>query len=150
MDPVISYEKRIIAIDGGNVLKPDGQLNAFIIESGEFSHTYVDKLPPFTVPRTRPESGGTVNITWLDRFIEPLQDDTLPAGLARVRHLATGRELVVPASRFYTDPDGRLGICDCATDYHLPVTAGEEVSLVEAFPDRVYAKKNGISGWITL
>jgi protein phosphatase len=149
-NPIVSHEKRVIAIDGGNIIKSEGQLNAFIIENGEFSHTHVDKLPLFTVPRTQPESGGTLHITWLDRFVEKIEDKTLPEGLTRVRHLATGRELTVPTSRFYTDPDGRLGVCNCATDYHLPVTEGEVVGLVQSFPDRVFAKKNGIGGWIKL
>ncbi len=48
-NPIIDREKKIIAIDGGNVIKPTGQLNAFIIDRSpsedRFSYTYVDHLP---------------------------------------------------------------------------------------------------------
>ncbi|GEN46144.1 metallophosphoesterase [Alkalibacillus haloalkaliphilus] len=44
-NPLIDYDKRIIAIDGGNKIKRDGQLNALIIEDDHFSYRFVDSLP---------------------------------------------------------------------------------------------------------
>ena len=41
-NPLIDLEKRIISIDGGNQIKRDGQLNALIIENGDYSSVYVD------------------------------------------------------------------------------------------------------------
>lgn len=43
-NPLIDFDKKIIAIDGGNQIKRDGQLNALIIEKGTYSFTYVDGL----------------------------------------------------------------------------------------------------------
>lgn len=43
-NPLINHDKRIISIDGGNRIKKDGQLNALIIEDGEYSFAYVDDL----------------------------------------------------------------------------------------------------------
>jgi protein phosphatase len=43
-NPIIDLDKKIIAIDGGNQIKADGQLNALIIENGTYSFTYVDEL----------------------------------------------------------------------------------------------------------
>ncbi|GGA83455.1 metallophosphoesterase [Ornithinibacillus halotolerans] len=43
-NPLIDLDKRIISIDGGNLIKQDGQLNALIIEGGNLSYTYVDEL----------------------------------------------------------------------------------------------------------
>ncbi|MEN2767044.1 metallophosphoesterase [Ornithinibacillus xuwenensis] len=43
-NPIIDLEKRIICIDGGNQIKQDGQLNALVIEGGEYTFTYVDEL----------------------------------------------------------------------------------------------------------
>ncbi|GEL77544.1 metallophosphoesterase [Tenuibacillus multivorans] len=43
-NPIIDYEQRVIALDGGNRIKRDGQLNALIIENGNYSYTYVDSL----------------------------------------------------------------------------------------------------------
>ena len=43
-NPLIDLEKRVIALDGGNQIKVDGQLNALIIENDTYSFTYVDEL----------------------------------------------------------------------------------------------------------
>ncbi|SEP55615.1 metallophosphoesterase [Piscibacillus halophilus] len=43
-NPMIDFDKRIIAIDGGNTVKRDGQLNALIVENKDYSYTYVDSL----------------------------------------------------------------------------------------------------------
>jgi len=43
-NPLIDLEKRVIALDGGNQIKIDGQLNALIIENDTYSSTYVDEL----------------------------------------------------------------------------------------------------------
>ncbi|MBY0122758.1 metallophosphoesterase [Bacillus sp. S/N-304-OC-R1] len=43
-NPMIDLEKNIIAIDGGNQIKRDGQLNALIYENDQFSFEFVDEL----------------------------------------------------------------------------------------------------------
>jgi len=43
-NPVIDFDKKMIALDGGNQIKKDGQLNALIIENNNYSYTYVDEL----------------------------------------------------------------------------------------------------------
>lgn len=43
-NPMIDLEKNIIAIDGGNQIKRDGQLNALIYENEQFSFEFVDGL----------------------------------------------------------------------------------------------------------
>lgn len=43
-NPLINLEKHVIALDGGNQIKVDGQLNALIIENDTYSFTYVDEL----------------------------------------------------------------------------------------------------------
>ena len=43
-NPLIDFDKKIIALDGGNQIKRDGQLNALIIDNGTYSFTYVDEL----------------------------------------------------------------------------------------------------------
>jgi len=143
--PIVNEEKNIISVDGGNVIKSDGQLNAFIIEDRQFSFESVDNLPTYIVKGSHTESGGSLNITWLDRFVELVEDR---GSLCLVRHLATGTVLTVPKSQIWTDTDGKLCCCDLVTDYHLPCNAGDEVSVVEVFNDRIFAKANSISGWI--
>jgi protein phosphatase len=41
-NPIIDLEKKIISLDGGNQVKAYGQLNALIIQNGEYTYTYVD------------------------------------------------------------------------------------------------------------
>jgi len=144
-NPIVNEQKRIIAIDGGNVLKADGQLNAFIIQGNCFSHMYMDNLPIIKINKAQKESGGSLSITWLDRFIEIVKED---GDLCYVKHIHTGKILVVPKSQIWTDSDGNTCVCDLATDYYLPCHIGETVSLVEAFPNRIFAKMNGTCGWI--
>ena len=146
-NPIINEEKRIIAIDGGNVMAPDGQLNAFIIQNGCFSHMSVDNLPVYTVKKTQRKSGGSINITWPDGIVEIEKED---GEFCRIKHLRTGKTVTVPKSQIKKDHAGHTRVWDLATDYHLPCSAGETVSLVEVFADRVYAKKNGVSGWIEI
>ncbi|WP_337019219.1 metallophosphoesterase [Oceanobacillus massiliensis] len=43
-NPLIDFDKQVIALDGGNQIKRDGQLNALIIEDGDYFYTYVDEL----------------------------------------------------------------------------------------------------------
>lgn len=59
-NPRIDEVNKIISIDGGNVLKRDGQLNALIIEDvnkDEFTHEYVDLLKKARILNTQ-EVGG--------------------------------------------------------------------------------------------
>ena len=144
-NPLVCNEKKIIAIDGGNVIKADGQLNAFIINNGQFSFESVDNLPAYAVKQSHYESGGKLSITWLDRFVEIVEEN---GSLCRVKHLATGKVITVPKSQVLAGAEGQPWCCDLATDYHLPCNAGDEVSVVEAFEDRIFAKANGVSGWI--
>ena len=144
-NPIMNYEKRIISIDGGNVLKADGQLNAFIIAGGKFSFVSVDNLSKHIIMKQQKESGGTLAITWLDRFVEIVEEGER---LCSVKHIKTEKTLTVPKSQVWTDKDGNVCICDCATDYYLPCEVGDSVSIVEDFEDRIFAKLNGTSGWI--
>ncbi|MDR1693102.1 MAG: metallophosphoesterase [Oscillospiraceae bacterium] len=142
-NPIVSGEQRVIAIDGGCGIKRSGQLNAFIIQDGAFSFSSIDDLPPYRVAKTQQAGGGTLNITWNDRFVDILSRGS---EVSTVRHRATGRILEVPNS-FLWERDGVWSTGD-ATDTRLPVEAGETVKLVSAFTDRVLAKKDGVVGWI--
>jgi hypothetical protein len=146
-NPIINEAKKIIAIDGGYCNKPDGQLNAFIIQNNQFYFTYVDKHPLHRIEKPQAASGGTLAVTFLDRAIEILQDGEK---LCQVKHLKTGKTLTVPKSRIWTEPNNPPAVCDMATDYHLPVNIGDEVSLIESFDDRLFVKMDGVSGWVRL
>ena len=143
--PLIDEQHRIICIDGGNVVRADGQLNALIIEDGTFSCQWVDDLPEMTVPRTQPERAGALNITWLDRFVEIVEPGE---HFHLCRHIATGKLIFLAKERLWMDADGRTCSASLATDYHLPVTAGEKVRVVARYADKIFVKKDSIGGWI--
>lgn len=144
-NPIIDNEKRIIAIDGGTVIKSMGQLNAFIIDNGTFSYKYTDSLPLFTVYKPQTASGGELNITWNDRYVELLEKGS---EFSLFKHKLTGKQIVMPNDGVWEEENGALCGCVCGTDYFLPVSAGETVSLVKRYRDRILAKKDGIVGWI--
>jgi protein phosphatase len=144
-NPIVKPRQRIIAIDGGNVLKTPGQINAFIIYNDTFSFDSVDDFPTYTVRKPQAESGGTINVTWLDRQIEIVGKNGF---LSTIRHIKTGKTLTVPTECIWTDADGSLCECTYATDYCLPVETGEAVSAVKWFNNWLYAKKGGYAGWV--
>lgn len=144
--PIVNETQKIIAIDGGNVIWQSGQLNAFIIEKGQFSHQSADKLKSFTAAENQKESGG-LSITWLDRFVEVLHQE---GELSLVRHLHTGRELWMPTCYLWQDDEGRFVGAKNGTDYWLPVTEGDTLKLIERFGDRILAKKGDVIGWVRL
>ena len=155
-NPFYDYDKQIIAIDGGMALAPAGQLNALIIDnniegSSKFSNTYVDNLPSAVMEKSQDIKPGTVNVRLRDRRLPNygINIEVLEKGeqLSKIKYGDT--ELIVPTSMFW-QVDGVDIICDCATNHELAVKAGEEVSVVLAFEDRIYAKQQGICGWIHL
>ena len=142
--PLVNADKHIIAIDGGNVVCRHGQLNAFIIQDGAFTYASADAHDAYTIPHAQAASGGTLNITYLDRFVELVQEGTL---FSQVRHLATGRVLEVPNWSLWQDGQGRLGAGSGATDYYPALQAGEKTSLIRRSGNRLLLLKDGVAGW---
>ena len=143
--PIINNEKRIINIDGGNVVRETGQLNAFIVFNNEFSFAGVDKLSTTIIEKHQNGSKGTLHITWQDRFVEIAEDGE---EFVSVRHLASGKIIEMPKTKIWKDADGRLCAGTMATDHFLSVKPGDVVSVVSDFSDRIFAKINGVCGWI--
>ncbi|MCL2573434.1 MAG: metallophosphoesterase [Defluviitaleaceae bacterium] len=144
-NPIINRDKRIIAIDGGIVVKDTGQLNAFIADSFGFSWMYADKLPVMTANRAQDQGTGTLNIGWLNRFVDIVEDGE---EFSFVHHKASGKKLHVPTNKIWQDDEGNMCVGSMATDNWLAISEGDVISIVETFSDRIYAKKDGISGWI--
>lgn len=145
LNPIINEEKRVIAVDGGTINK-GGQLNAFIICNGIFSFESVDLLPTYIAQKSQTESGGTLNITWQNRFVELVEQGE---EFSTYRHTATGKVLSIANTFVWRDDNGNA----CAvlvTDYYLSVSEGDVVSIVERFSDRIFAKKDGAMGWVWL
>lgn len=145
-NPIINTEQRIISIDGGNVIKKDGQLNALIIQNNDVEDIEffaVDDLPKGIVVEDQSSSSDSININWNDNLVEVLEEKD---GLSLCRHITSRHEFWINSKQLFTDKHGVH--CYDYTDYMLPVSAGDIVSIVEQTEDKSLIKKDGIVGWI--
>lgn len=140
--PIVDKNCRIISIDGGCVLKDDGQLNAFIIRRDRFSWTWYDGFPTATALTPQKKSIRCTYIRWGDNRVTPVE---LGRKWCRIRHDRTGYEMDVPTD-FLFEKNGQLMVND-VTDYRPPVVPGDTVSVVRVTDRGVWIKKDGVSGW---
>ena len=144
-NPIIDTEHHIVSLDGGCVLKDDGQLNCLIIpEAGstDFSFEYYDPFPTALVKSAQREGGRSYYIRWGDSTVKVLERGE---EFSRCRHLRTGYEMDILTKYLFTD--GEETDCNDCTDYVLPLEAGDRVSIVETTSRGYFVKHNGVSGW---
>lgn len=144
--PLLDCDRHIASIDGGCVLKLDGQLNALLIPDvyGEgMECAWYDGLPAATALDGQEASEHSINIRWSDSAVEVLREE---GDCALIRHLSSGRELWVPRDFIWTAGDG-LTHTEDATDYALPVSPGDRLSLVRETRRGRLVKKDGTTGW---
>jgi hypothetical protein len=144
-NPVISRSRRIASIDGGCVLKDDGQLNALVIPydgSEELSFIAYDPFPTATVLDAQRGSERSYYIRWGDNEVRVLERQ---GDFCRCRHVRTGYEMDI-LTKYIRFEGGRAFANDC-TDYVLPLSPGDEVSVVEISSRGYFVKHKGVSGW---
>ena len=140
--PIVDEECRVACVDGGCVLKDDGQLNALIIEDGVFSSVWYDGFPTAVARTPQSESSVSAYIRWGDNHVTPLE---LGREWCRIRHDRTGYEMDVPTDFLY-EKGGQLMVND-VTDYRPAVAPGDILSVVRATDRGYWVKKDGVSGW---
>jgi protein phosphatase len=144
-NPIIARDRKIISIDGGCVLKDDGQLNALVIPedgSEDFSHIAYD---PFIVRHVKTSQEGSKKsayIRWGDNIVEVLRPGE---EFSLCRHVRTGYEMEIQTK--YLSGDRGVIRCNDSTDYVLPLEEGDEVSVVDVTSRGALVKHNGTSGW---
>ena len=145
--PLICRDRHIVSIDGGCVLKLDGQLNALMIpDINEDAMDYVayDGLPVVVAAEDQQASRDPINIRWSDSAIEVLREE---GDCCWCRHLSSGRKLWILKEYIYPRrADGKIH-CEDTTDYLLPVTAGDRLALVRRSSRGYMVKKHGVTGW---
>ena len=144
-NPLIDREKRVVCIDGGCVLKDDGQLNALILpEPGreDFRFTAYDAFPEATVLQAQAGGERSYYIRWGDNRVEVLERGE---EFSRCRHIRTGYEMDV-LTKYLADEERVTNVNDC-TDYILPLKPGDRVRIVERTGRGFFVKHNGTSGW---
>lgn len=143
--PIILSGRKIISIDGGCVLKLDGQLNALILpseDSNRFTWTAWDGLPTATALDGQNPSQNSVNIRWGRSAVELLEEGE---ETSLCRHLESGRVLPILNRYLRMGPDGLW--CEDSTDYRLPVFPGDHLALVASTKSGFLCKKEGATGW---
>lgn len=144
-NPIIDREARIVSIDGGCVLKDDGQLNALVIpdrDSEDFDFIAYDPFPVRTAAEDQPAGERSYYIRWGDNKVRVLRRG---AEFSLCRHIRTGYEMWILTKYLYTDED--LTTCNDCTDYLLPLRAGDLVSVIEQTSQGALVKHRGVSGW---
>lgn len=145
--PLVSEKQHIISIDGGCVLKLDGQLNALIIPDitgNTVDYVAYDGLPVVRALDRQEPSRDPLNIRWSDSAVEVLRTE---GDCAWCRHISTGRELWILNEYLYPRrSDGHIH-CEDTTDYHLPVEPGDRLALVRTCDRGCMVKKHGMTGW---
>ena len=143
--PIADAGRRILSLDGGCSLTPDGQLNVAILPrrpEGEIPWVGYDRLPLVTALDAQRPSGESVNVCFGRHQVEVLSRN---GEFARCRHLESGRELDI-LSDFLYEADGATYTQD-ATDYRLAVEPGDTLSLVRRVRGGCLAKKSSVTGW---
>ncbi|MBQ4651384.1 MAG: metallophosphoesterase [Oscillospiraceae bacterium] len=144
-NPVIDRQSRIISIDGGCVLKDDGQLNALVIpnrDSEDFDCIAYDPFPVKRVVDCQPESEHSYYIRWGDSRVQVLERGE---EFSRCRHVRTGYEMDILTKYLFTGEE--FTDCNDCTDYRPELKPGDMVSVVEESSRGYFIKHKGISGW---
>ena len=144
-NPIIDRVKRIASIDGGCVLKDDGQLNCLIIpnrDSEDFGFVSYDPFPERTVLDEQAEGDHSYYIRWGDSSVEVLERGE---EFSRCRHRRTGYEMEILTKYLFTD--NPITDCNDCTDYVLPLHEGDRVRVVEECSRGYFVKHKGTSGW---
>ena len=144
-NPVIDREKRIVSIDGGCVLKDDGQLNALILPpdgSEAFDFVAYDPFPVRTVLQAQEAGARSYYIRWGDNRVQVLRRGE---EFSLCRHVRTGYEMEILTKYLFSD--GEYTDCNDCTDDVLALAPGDRVSVVETTSRGYFVKHRGRSGW---
>ncbi len=149
VSPLFDPERGIICIDGGCSVTSVGQLNGLVLPDcmagmDEIRWTGYDGLRVITALESQKEMPASFIITYFESEVELLETGE---GMARFRHLASGRVLELPESFLWKrQSDGTLHCMDFCNE-KLAVEAGEELSLIFETKEGYYVKKQGRIGW---
>jgi protein phosphatase len=150
-NPIIDETRKIIAIDGGNVIKKTGQLNAFIIdrttEKDTFSFTYTDRFPQYKVLEdfhSYPMMTGTVSYPSYE--LVPICKDE---HFTLCEQVETIDKLYVKNEYIHQNEEGHTHAKTDISCAQINVKKGDIVSLVDDNCSGFdLIKKDGVEGWI--
>lgn len=142
-------DRNLFAIDGGCGMHAHGQLNALIVEQGDFQHFETACADHLKRRRVIREQAGTpeelqVFVRYFESEVEVLEEE---GAFLKVRHLKTNRLLEIPRSALRII-EGKTH-CFNSTSCWLPLHSGQEVAVIQEYGDRVFCKHEGRLGWVS-
>lgn len=147
-NPYIDKEKRIIAIDGGNQIKRDGQLNALIFENNQYSYAFVDEIEEGKIVKKdyvdQTKRVGTV--TWPNYEMRMIERE---AYFTLCENVKLGYKQWIK-NEYLAERDGSFYCKDDLSTTFLSVNKGEMVKILDAAQSgyTLVKKCNGLVGWI--
>ena len=144
-NPIVDREHKIISIDGGCVLKDDGQLNCLIIPHKFSEHFFWKSYDHFKEYRALDAQTGSREacyVPWDDSLVQVLERG---GEFSHCRHVSDGYELDILTKYLYSNDE--YTNCNDCTDYVLPVRKGEMLKVIEVTSRGYFCKKDGVSGW---
>lgn len=144
-NPIIDYEKKVISIDGGNIVSPYGQLNALVISSlktMKFSYKSYEKRILLTIPFEQKENEDSFYLSFLDAEVKIIGDIDDKVALVK-----TNEHVFAIAKSEISHYHGKTYVFNY-TNYYMPVKKFDKVYLYKQTPFAYLVKKNGILGWV--
>lgn len=143
-NPIINEYKKIISIDGGCSVKKDGQLNLLIIPDincsiNEISYMSYEDVPCIKALESQKASENSIHISWIDNEIQIIDKGE---DFSFIEHISSGKRMHIPSS--YLRGENK---CADYTDYVLPVSQGDTLSLIAQTSKGCIVKKDGVTGW---
>ncbi|MBR3929338.1 MAG: metallophosphoesterase [Clostridia bacterium] len=141
--PVYDRNKNVLSIDGGCGVKKEGQINLLVFPtyaSKKYDLFTWDGLPTVKALGSQTESSDFSYIRWGDDEVIIVKQDEETADV-----LHHGRKMTIPAKNLFKK--GNAWHASEYTDYLLPVSPGDALSVILETPNGVYAKKNSVTGW---
>ena len=147
-NPLVSPGQQIVSIDGGCVIKRDGQLNALrlppVPSARDFTWTAYDTLPTATAQDAQAPSEHSINIHFGDNAVEILERGT---EFCTCLHRSSRRKIDILTRDIWETDRGVF--CEDSTNYLLPVQPGDTLSVIQETSRGWLVKKDGVTGWYT-
>ena len=141
--PLYKKDQNILSIDGGCGIKKEGQINLLIFSSStskDYTLLTWDGLPTVRALDSQAPSSDFGYIRWGDDEVTVLE-----SGADTAKVMFRERIMTIPAKGLYQ----KNGVWRASeiTDYLLPVSKGNTLSVIEKTPRGLYAKKDSVTGW---
>lgn len=147
-NPIFDEETHTVSIDGGCGLIEEGQLNLLVLPSADCDISEIETIA-YDGKRTaialedQDKSSDPISIGWFDNSIDIIDK---AEDFVLIEKISCRRRLWVTADTIWYTSAGEAKARQC-TDYLLPISAGEVISVVKITSRGILAKKNGVIGW---